>query len=183
MLICAAQKGECMKAWLFRLYYEVGVNMNKMVKQHRICWLDRFSPDHCNSISIFYMFVSVLPICVHINLFWTNDPLQKPAKENLCLFWSNTMYFHTITYGAGITFYTAPPPAKKSVYPYYVDAYAHKVFDLNILSCIFNLKHEIVTYTVKSWRYSCFCVSWQAQGINVMAFNNHQQTLFVFMTE
>lgn len=32
-MICAVQKGECMKAWLFRLYYEVGVNMNKMVKK------------------------------------------------------------------------------------------------------------------------------------------------------
>lgn len=36
-MICATQKGGCMKAWLLRLYYlmyEVVVNMNKMVKQH-----------------------------------------------------------------------------------------------------------------------------------------------------
>lgn len=36
-MTCAAPKGERIKAWLFRLYYlmyEVGVNMNKMLKPH-----------------------------------------------------------------------------------------------------------------------------------------------------
>lgn len=35
-MICATQKGDYIKAWLFRLYYfmyEVGVNINKLVKQ------------------------------------------------------------------------------------------------------------------------------------------------------